>query len=767
MKKLLLGALTLALLSIPLSSTAQITYETGTPASWGVFKSAVDELPVVKMPAFDLDARLAEDAINDAEKMGPWRFGYEFETNYSTHNSGVWHELDNGERVWRLAITSKGALNMNVIFDEYDLVPGDQVYIYNEDRSDVVGPFNHLNNKEWNGLATLPVTGETIIIELRQVSPAATQQSILKIGQVTHGYRDIFGYAKRIYEKGLNDSGSCNNNVICPEGDPWRCQIKSVAIIIVSGSGACTGTVLNNLAEDERPLFLTANHCLGGNTSNWVFRFNWDSPTCTPTANGPTNQSVSGATLLANSAGSDFALMELSSSIPAAYDVYYSGWDATGTFPTNQTGIHHPSGDVKKISFDNQAAVHGTMSGAPCWQILAWEDGTTEPGSSGSGLWDQNHRLIGQLFGGQANCSNNVNDFYGRLDISWDGGGSPSTRVKDYLDPNNTGVQFMDGLGFGACAGASYDDDASIQSIDGINDPYCNVSSITPSVTLKNNGNLALTSVDIDYDFNSGASTGTIPWTGSLAPGATTTVALPTFTLASGTNTLSVSTDSPNGSVDLNPSNDASTTSFYSVVSGSTVTLDLTTDCWGSETSWEVQDSGGNTLYSGGPYDDINGGETISVDMCLAYDCFDFIINDEYGDGMNGSQYSSCSVDGTYTITDNSTGATLASIIAANSDFGDQEINNFCVTVGLDEYALAGVKIYPNPTNGVVTVDLSKLDNSDAEVTVLSITGAVVAQQNVSNAVSQFDLSQEANGIYFVEVATVAGKAVYKLNLSK
>ena len=756
MKKLLLSTLTLATLLITTVASAQITHESGSPTSWRIFKSATAELPVVEMPAFDVDALLAEDAINDAEKLGPWRFGNAFETDYNTHNSGVWHDMPNGERVWRLAIKSPGALSMNVIFDEYNLVFGDQVFIYNEDRSDVIGPFNYLNNKEWNGLATLPVAGETIIIELRQISPAATVQSSLSIGQVTHGYRDIFGYARRIYEKGLGDSGSCNNNVICPEGDPWRCQISSVGIIIVGGSGACTGTVLNNHDQDERPLFLTANHC-GSNVTNWVFRFNWDSPTCSPTANGPTNQSVSGATLLAQDGGSDVSIMELSSNIPAGYNVYYSGWDATGDFPTNQTGIHHPSGDVKKISFDNQAAEHGTMSGALCWRVVNWEDGTTEPGSSGSGLWDQNQRLIGQLFGGSASCSSVTNDFYGRLDISWDGGGSPSTRLKDYLDPNNTGVKVLDGLGTGACAGVTFDYDAMIASINGIDATYCNQSDITPTATLKNNGNITLTAVDIDYNFNSGASTGTIQWTGSLAAGATEVVNLPTFNLAGGANTLTVTTNQPNGTADLNVSNDSKTSNFNAVLNGVTVTIDITQDQYGSETTWEINDGAGNVLFTGGPFTDGNDQTVESTDVCLGLgDCYNFVIYDSYGDGI------CCGFgNGSYTVGNNGV------VYASGGQFTDSETTNFCVTLSLDENTLSGVKVYPNPSTGMITVDLSKIDGTNAEINVLNTMGAVVAHQKVSAAVNQFDLSQKANGIYFVEVLTEAGKAVYKLNLNK
>ncbi|MCB0764817.1 MAG: secretion system protein Por, partial [Flavobacteriales bacterium] len=111
----------------------------------------------------------------------------------------------------------------------------------------------------------------------------------------------------------------CNINVICPEGIGWENEIRSVAIITVGGSGFCTGTLLNNCAQDSTPYFLTANHCLDANVENWVFRFNWDSPVCDPTENGPTDQTVSGCELLVNSGGTDVALLRLNSIPPEEY----------------------------------------------------------------------------------------------------------------------------------------------------------------------------------------------------------------------------------------------------------------------------------------------------------------------------------------------------------------------------------------------------------------------------------------------------------------
>ena len=411
---------------------------------------------------------------------------------------------------------------------------------------------------------------------------------------------------------------------------------------------------------------------------------------------------------------------------------------------------------MKKISFDTDAAVHGTMAGAPCWQILTWEDGTTEPGSSGSGLWDQDHHLIGQLFGGTASCGNNIDDFYGRLDISWDGGGSPTSRLKDHLDPNTTGVKLLDGLGTGSCAGIIYDYDASISSINGIDASYCNASSITPTVTLKNSGNVTLTSVDINYDFNSGATTGTIPWTGSLAYGATEVVTLPSFTLSSGANTLTVTSDQPNGNSDMSVSNDSKTSNFSVIMNGVMVSIDIIIDDYGSETTWEINDGAGNILYTGGPYSDGNDGTLESTVVCLGMDeCYNFVIYDSYGDGI------CCSYgNGSYTVSYN------GSVYASGGTFNDEETTNFCVTLGLIENDLSGVRLYPNPTTGVITVDLSKTELINASLKVTNTLGKIVAQRQISKAFSQIDLSKEANGLYLVEIVTEGGKLVHKLTLN-
>lgn len=370
--------------------------------------------PLASMPEVDVAALYAEDEAREAEgAKGPYRFGFNHAVDLGTDNSGAWHVLDNGDRVWQLAVECPGAYSVNMEFHDYVIPEGGMVFVYN-DAGDVLGGFTAESNPGHQSLGVDLLPGDRVVVEYQEPANVAGLGH-LRIGQVTHGYRDLFGL-----DRNLGSSGSCNNNVICPVGDPWRDQIRSVAMIVSGGGGICTGQLVNNCEEDGTPYFLTARHCLVGQVTNWVFRFNWESPTCTPTANSSWN-SLSGAQLLAQNQSSDMALLLLNSTPPEHYNVFYSGWDRTNTAPTSSVAIHHPRADIKKISFDNNPAVSATFGwpSAQCWRVLNWEDGTTEQGSSGSGLWNQDGLLVGQLYGGEASCQNNVNDFYGKFSTSW------------------------------------------------------------------------------------------------------------------------------------------------------------------------------------------------------------------------------------------------------------------------------------------------------------------------------------------------------------
>jgi len=500
------------LLLFNLYSFSQVTNE-GLPSSWSLPSNELSLVEANILPSFDLQAIKDEDKTNDYLFDKPWRFGYMHSVDYGFEN-GQWDILDNGDRIWRILISSDGALSLNFIFDNLFIPKDGSLYLYNDDHSDLLGAYTHKQNQEGGILGTWLVKGDSVWIEYYE--PLSVQgQGTLHIAKATHGYRnaDTFNQAK-----GLNDSGNCNLDVDCSIGEDWE-ELKehnkrSAGILLSGGSGFCSGALINNTQNDGTPYFLTANHCYS-NPASWAFRFGWISPNavCATTensSNGPTNMTISGATLRARDAGSDFALVEINSDIPEEWDRVFAGWDKSDNFPEFQIGIHHPSGDVMKVCRDDNPATKEVNGGAQTWEIVGgglfggWEIGVTEPGSSGSPLFDQEGRIIGQLFGGGAACAgtndNNQFDYYGRVGVSWEGGGTSSTRLRDWLDPQNSGNDTTDPFP----SLTVYPYDSGISSIDSpLNGALTSSEVIT--VTITNYGENSISNFDVSYQVDGGS----------------------------------------------------------------------------------------------------------------------------------------------------------------------------------------------------------------------------------------------------------------------
>ncbi|MAT58225.1 MAG: hypothetical protein CMF23_09660 [Ignavibacteriae bacterium] len=422
---------------------AQIS-EGGIPYS--IKQNIKGSIETITMPSVDVE-RLLEEDENDSKLGIPLRFGKDHSVNLDMNNSGTWTELSDGSKLWRLRIVCPDAFTTNLLYDWFWMPEGAKFFLYNDDKSEIIGAFTEKNNKEHGEFATSLISGEAVTLEYYQ--PALVDKpGIISISTVVHGYRDILS---KYFVRDFGSSGSCNNNVACEVGDDWHDEIRSVAMIIVGGSRMCSGSLVNNTSGDLEQLFLTANHCLIGNVSSWVFMFNYDSPQCSPNQDGPTSMTVQGSTLLASNSASDFALVKITEAIPQDYNVHWAGWSAINEPSEYSVGIHHPAGDVKKISFDYDPSVTSDYDPSPYlanshWEVTAWDDGTTEPGSSGSPLFNQDKKIIGQLHGGWASCSSITEDYYGKFSMSWDRGTTPSTRLKDWLDPENTGILEIDGF---------------------------------------------------------------------------------------------------------------------------------------------------------------------------------------------------------------------------------------------------------------------------------------------------------------------------------
>lgn len=447
----------------------------GTPYS---FKNKLPERNVQKRQMPDIDsAALSSEDEEEAKKGIPPRFGKIFPVNYNTENSGTWTDLNDGSRIWELSIICKKALSINLLYDKFWLPDSAKFFIYNKEKTRVIGAFTSQNNSgsEYNpdAFATGLVYGDEITLEYHEPKNHIGE-GIISISGIVHGYRYIKLPDESI-DKNYGGSGSCNKNVNCSEGVPWRTEKKGVALIVVNGNRYCTGCLVNNTNQDGTPYFLTANHCLGGwandpvldaisnpNANTWTFMWYYESPDCSN--KDVTNPIVTArATVVANNANSDFALLRLVES-PNNFNIHYCGWDRSGTTPTSTVCIHHPSGDIKKITFDyNSPTVSDYPSGctknptgSTHWRVVDWDLGVTEGGSSGSPLFDPNHRIIGQLHGGFAQCNTqtiqgciygpNEPDFYGRFSTSWNSSTDSRRRLRDWLDPSNKGVTTLNGV---------------------------------------------------------------------------------------------------------------------------------------------------------------------------------------------------------------------------------------------------------------------------------------------------------------------------------
>ncbi len=427
----------LVLVLVPVTPAAARTYRP--PAS---FARAAGDLALVdrrQMPPVDNTVLLAAaDRLEAASLGAPLYVAYPFEVDLDLGSSGTWELLDDGSRLWRLRIHSPTALHLNLGFTRFDLPAGAGVWIYDPAGDYVEGPYTARDPTPQGELWTPVIVGDEVVIEL-YVPAAAAAPLALRVGFVNHGFRTF-----------SRKQGSCNNDVICPEGDPWRDQIRSVGFYTIYGTGVCSGEVVNNTAQDLTPYFLSAHHCgvTAANAGSMVVYWNFESPTCGQLSGGSFQDNQSGAAFRASDAASDFLLVELAEPPDPAFNVYYSGWNVTGNVPQSAVGIHHPGLDEKAISFDDDplTKVNIGYGGVTHWQVGNWEDGTTEPGSSGSGLWDPADGLVvGILTGGWASCTVIDADFYGMLSVAWNGDGTPQGRLRDWLDPLDTGTLVLDG----------------------------------------------------------------------------------------------------------------------------------------------------------------------------------------------------------------------------------------------------------------------------------------------------------------------------------
>ncbi|MDD4234586.1 MAG: choice-of-anchor J domain-containing protein [Bacteroidales bacterium] len=461
---------------------SQISYG-GTPPSFDA-KGLTTDIDKLHISSPDMNTIMIEDTQD--EKNGEMmKIARLLDVNASIDNSGTWSTLEDGTEIWQLSLTSKGAKALALHFEKFNVPPGAKVFVYDSEHKQVLGSFNHNNNRGDIEFSIGIVLGDEIIIEyvapsLNEKKDGYYKQGLntvsepeIIISRLSYIYRGVELMEQRLNGKDYGDSEWCEVDINCPEGADFQDEKRGVArIYAVDGysAGWCTGSLVNNYNEDGTPYFLTADHC-GGSASTtslnqWIFYFNYEGSTCGYSGSEPSYNSITGCSRVARApldGGSDFLLLELNNTPPSNYNVVYNGWRANNYGGTGGVGIHHPYGDIKKISTYTATPQTSTYYGqnetgasnahwTVYWVETTTNHGVTEGGSSGSPLFDSNGIIFGTLSGGSSYCNSpNSADLYGKFSYHWTSNGSSSSeQLEPWLgngtteigmyDPNNTGV---------------------------------------------------------------------------------------------------------------------------------------------------------------------------------------------------------------------------------------------------------------------------------------------------------------------------------------
>lgn len=451
------------------------------PTAFHAKVMALSKVDSITFPALNRATLATEDSVAEALDQPP-RYAVPHKVNITPDKDGTWENIDAQTKIWRYVVKTPDATSLNIGFTKFFLPQGSSLLLYSPDGKRTRGPFTDADNRSYKEFWTPVILAPELVVELT-IPSAQVDKLELQIGQIGQGYRG-FGTSG-------DKSGSCNMDVACLNAnDPWQDNVRAVAVISTGGSTFCSGSLVNDTAGDTKMYFMTAHHCsITGTAASLVTYWNYQNSICRlpgsaasgAAGDGALDQFNTGATLRADNAPSDFTLVEMTQPPNPAFNLFWAGWDHTpysstggpgnGDFACTPSslcaGIHHPSTDEKRITFvaDNTTTtsynnpaipgdgshVHALWDPSPVFPpnpATVIPPQVTEPGSSGSPLYNAQRRYIGQLHGGPSACGStggNLSDYYGRFSVSWEGGGTAATRLKDWLDAGNTGAMAIDG----------------------------------------------------------------------------------------------------------------------------------------------------------------------------------------------------------------------------------------------------------------------------------------------------------------------------------
>ncbi len=356
--------------------------------------------------------------------------------------------VDGENIVYRLIINSENAKSLNLIFTSLHLPDNAKVYLFRPDGGEIYGAYT---NRSFSGdvFATTPVSGDSIMIQC-EVPVSSADSFSATISAVNVGFDEL---------RLLPNSGKasfCETDMVCMD-EAVEDQSRSACLIIINGTRYCSGSLI--ASDDETASFvLTSAHCLRDNTNRFdstlankcVFYFGYSTSICEARFISSYEKSVSGSNVVSSNHGKDMALLKLSQRPPVDYMTFESGWNVESAPHGPVVCLHHPNGDLLKISISEDDPMPISFEtdglvGDSHWKIETWAVGVTEIGSSGSPLYDRNGLIIGALSGGNSLCTNKGDDKYWRLNNVWDDPSSMPNSIMSVLDPYRSGIIRMEG----------------------------------------------------------------------------------------------------------------------------------------------------------------------------------------------------------------------------------------------------------------------------------------------------------------------------------
>jgi PKD repeat protein len=766
-------------------------------------KLSIDGIQKIEFPKINRAQLAQEDA--EREKQGVlYRIGVAQFTNISTQNSGTWTYNPDGSRTWKLRVSSAEAEALSFLFQTFKLYGGSTLNIL-----DLNGKMTHntMTSEDVQEMFTQNAAlcrGDDLILVLHE--PANTQPSEIHIDRVMHNYRST-GYGNK--EK-INESDACEVNVNCsPVGDTWQDEKRGVARIYVVESGSagwCTGSLINNTAQDCKPYFLTALHCgvttSATNMTQWKFYFRYESPNCTnpSTAGTLDDYFVTGCLRIADSgdgggdSGSDFLLVQLGSANNTStivtqlkstnFNAYWNGWNANNTTTAGGTGIHHPAGDIKKISTASGTTVSTGWNGnglqshwRTTWTANANGHGVTEGGSSGSPYFNNSQGyIVGTLTGGGSFCNaTNQPDYYGKMSYHWTSNGTATNRqLKPWLDPSNSGALTLAGSSNPCTPTTPVAPVANFVANQTNVTPGTTVSftdqstgiptswswSISPATGWAFAGGTTATSQNPQVTFNTvGQYTVTLTATNAQGSDAEVKTNYIIVAAATGPCTPSISNacDEYIQNVTLNTINNttACTTGGYASYTTSSTSL-----AKGSQYTVTVTPAVGATVGQAYTNDEIavwidyNNDFTFSAAERVGYVLVAAGWSNQFAFTVPTTAITG-SVRMRVRISYSVDGAIDPCAVATYGETEDYTVNiTQGGTTSLEDLSADNILVYPNPTSNEFNVDLSAFNGSVKEIQLLDLTGRIITTQSVvsSTKVYNFNTSNLAIGSYYIKV---------------